>query len=355
MDELIALRALVREVPVRDPLAEAEVWRRLGNPHRERRRLSHPRALVLSGVAIALGLAVTTLIVRSSGIGVRTAQAACRASTSPYACARLLADALLPSRSLVGSSGSSKIVYSSFRTQSRADIFTTDGQGHVRRLTNGPGVAAFPAWSPDGTRIAFDWTLRGVESGIYVMRADGSHKELLARGTWSFPTWSPDGTKIAFWRGEHIYVAERSGGRVRVIKTRGWSPSWSPDGTQIVFGGSGRGNGEIYVMNADGSGRRLLAEGFFPSWSPDGKTIAYHGPQLAGDHTQPIWTMRADGSAERRLGVRTWVDCGLAWTPRGEIAYSNPSGLFLVAPHRQRVKRIGSGQVCGLSWQPARR
>ena len=49
--------------------------------------------------------------------------------------------------------------------------------------------------------------------------------------------------------------------------------SWSPDGTRIAFGSNRDGNGEIYVMNADGSGQTRLtnnpAEDAVPAWSPE--------------------------------------------------------------------------------------
>ena len=57
------------------------------------------------------------------------------------------------------------------------------------------------------------------------------------------------------------------------------SPSWSPDGTQIAFESHRDGNGEIYVMDADGNNLRRLtshsAGDRSPSWSPDGTQITF--------------------------------------------------------------------------------
>ena len=86
-------------------------------------------------------------------------------------------------------------------------------------------------------------------------------------------------------------------------------PAPSPDGRRIAFSRRG---GEIWLMNADGGGRRLLTSGGSrPVWSPDGKAIAYDGggpgecppPALRCGHTVAVWTVRIDGS-RRRLSRR---------------------------------------------------
>jgi TolB protein len=345
------LRDLVADVPAHDAEARAEVWRRLdiGQP---RRRWSQPRVLVLGGVAVVLALATAALTLRSSGIGVAPAEAACPANASSVQCARAMAAILLPSRSGEMRTGSRRIAFSLFQSPTQAGIYTMNtGGGDVRRLTNGPGRAAFPSWSPDGTRIAFDWTGRGTASGIYVMNFDGSEQRLLATGPWAVPSWSPDGSKIVFWREDGIYLVDRDGSDLHIVARHGWSPSWSPGGTKIVYTEGDR----IYSVNSDGTGQRLLAHGYFPAWSPDGKTIAFHSTTQFGDHTRPVWIMNADGSDQRSLNVRAWVDCPLGWAPGGRLTVSNPAGLFLVRPVGGGMTELSGADICGAAWQPPER
>ncbi len=83
-----------------------------------------------------------------------------------------------------------------------------------------------------------------------------------------------------------------------------FSGSWSPDGGKIAFSarGSKAAKGEIFVMNADGSGIRQLtmhpAHDSAPVWSPDGKRIAFISDRDGKDHENQIYVMRANGSEQ---------------------------------------------------------
>jgi Tol biopolymer transport system component len=160
-------------------------------------------------------------------------------------------------------------------------VMNADGSGR-RNLTRSPGHDFAPAWSPDGRKILFtrsrDMTIyapwENVE--IYVMNADGSDQRNLTRNPAfdSYPAWSPDGRKIAFVsyrdRDHHpaaIYVVKADGSGLRrlasnLAKDPFWS--WSPDGQKIAFASRRDGNPEIYAMNADGSELRRLTRD--PAW-----------------------------------------------------------------------------------------
>jgi Tol biopolymer transport system component len=172
-------------------------------------------------------------------------------------------------------------------------IVNADGSGGSR-LTN---RAAFqPAWSPDGTRIAFV-TLGDKE--VFLINADGTGEVNLTQGLGEdeSPTWSPDGTRIAFSTGplvpsveSEVAVMNRDGSsRTTLTNHAGfdYQPVWSPDGTKIVFVRSENGgDSEIYVMNADGSNQtnvsnRPDARETTPDWNGQGGTVTVAGRQSA--------------------------------------------------------------------------
>jgi len=155
--------------------------------------------------------------------------------------------------------------------------------------------ARSPSWSPDGRRLAFahEWNGR---FAVYLMRADGTHRQLLVDGA-SAPAWSPDGTSIAYRArcggvklvtpdgrdvtpdGRDVTPAAASSCHAIGINGR---PVWSPDGTKIAVAGTTTfGTGApvrgTFVMNADGSGLALVttkAQGVYmgfdprPAWRP---------------------------------------------------------------------------------------
>ena len=159
-----------------------------------------------------------------------------------------------------------------FLRGSVGDIFAVnlDGTG-LTNLTNDPGAQENnPGWSPDGNRIAYDRTgcTQGTNEGgvcVYVMNADGSGQTLLTPED-NYPDCPQNGPGFAHRR--------HSG-----------EPTWSPDGTRIAYAGywntckSSGGGGEIWVMNANGSDKRLLMDDTAvdrqPAWSPDGQLIAF--------------------------------------------------------------------------------
>jgi len=145
-----------------------------------------------------------------------------------------------------------------------------DGTGQVN-LTSNPAQDAEPAWSPDGSHIAFTSTRDGT-TDIYVMNADGSSPVRLTTGGGMQLSWSPDGTKIAFVGVGGLSVINVDGSDLRSLTNNASHPKWSPDGTKIAFTSYRDGNWEIYVINPDGSGLRNLtndpATDMGPAWRP---------------------------------------------------------------------------------------
>jgi Tol biopolymer transport system component len=168
-----------------------------------------------------------------------------------------------------------------------------DGSGFTN-ITENPSRDMAPAYSPDGTRIAFSASRASGTSTfeLYVMNADGSDPRLVFgdRAISSGPAWSPDGKTIVFANDREggrignfeLFSVSVDGGPERRLTDRpryDVDPAFSPDGNRIAFVSNTDGNAEIYVMNADGSGvlrlTRDAGNDLYPHWSPDGKKLIF--------------------------------------------------------------------------------
>jgi len=168
-----------------------------------------------------------------------------------------------------------------------SDLYLVDGDGaDLVQLTDLEGFEHSPTWSADGTRIAFVWghgepTGFGDSGTLWTIDADGSNRALLLDRQVGYPAWSPDGTRIALeLRGEesHIGVLDVTTGALTNLG-RGYAPKWSPDGSRLTFVGGTDDALDIYVMRADGANIVQLTDDAafdtFPTWSPDGTTILF--------------------------------------------------------------------------------
>lgn len=251
-----------------------------------------------------------------------------------------------------------RIVFLSTRGFGEQQIFamTADGSDQVR-LTEDPAyMYNQPAWSPDGRQILFTRTpsLGGLlfdapsddtGAGIYVMNADGGGQTVLAAGASNVePAWSPDGSQIAFMASREIYVMDADGSHQTNLTNHPASderPAWSPDGSQIAFVRRDESdNYDIYITYSDGTGERRLTQArkddpvisFGIDWSPDGSQIAF-AAGLGGDID--IYLANVDGSGERKLTDNSVADLFPAWSPDGsQIAFGRGGevdDIFLIA------------------------
>jgi TolB protein len=193
-----------------------------------------------------------------------------------------------------------------------------------------------------------------------------------------FATWSPDGRKLVYHSQDRrvakprgLYVMNADGSGKRRLNDDGGASSWSPDGRRIVFTSVRDGNSEIYVMNANGSGQRPLVANpstneWSPIWSPDGQTIAFGTDR---DGNAEIYTMRVAGGDPRNLTHDPGNDGGiggmlnLIWSPDGRrIAFAstrdtrdddNPE-LYVMDADGSNMKRLTRwpGPESLLGWSP---
>jgi Tol biopolymer transport system component len=205
----------------------------------------------------------------------------------------------------------SKLAFVSDRTGvSYLYLMNADGSG-VRQLTaGGLGTDLQPAWSPDGTRIAFA-SKRDGSFQIWVINADGTGlKRLTSLGTiQQEPSWSPDGGRLVFVCGSDLCFVNADGsGLVHWFRsgTTLRTPDWSPDGTRIIFSSRAPGGrSQIWVRNVDGSGGANLSDPAAsyddrePTWAADGSQIAFVSDRVL--NAPRIFRMRLDGSSVTQI------------------------------------------------------
>ena len=266
-----------------------------------------------------------------------------------------------------------KIAFSAW-SHDTSDLYVMNADGTGRQaLTSDPGWDGGPTWSPDGRALAYT-AGGGFVADIYVINADGTERRMLTSGARRGElAWSPVGDKIAFVneRGGdleiHIMNPDGSGQRALTRNSvRDSNPVWSPDGRRIAF----ESNWQVYVMNADGSGLRRLtrngARNFAPAWSPNGQRIAFErraGREKYGScsgcgraSTFQVYVVNADGTGERMLaqdGTQPF------WSPDGQkIAFGRKSDIYLMnadgSGQRNLTRSAGRGESLPV-WSPAQK
>jgi TolB protein len=189
----------------------------------------------------------------------------------------------------------------------------------LNRLVTFPkfgGTNLSPAWSSDGTKLAFSSSRSGDPEIYTVDQSGGNLKRLTATKLPDVsPVWNPKtNAQIAWVSGRtglpQIYIMESDGTNQQRVTDEGYavSPSWSPNGQFLVFswirhyGPGAPGSQDIYIMDvASKNWVQLTHDGGrndFPSWSPDGRHIVFQSSRSGGEQ---IWTMLADGTSQKAL------------------------------------------------------
>jgi TolB protein len=226
-------------------------------------------------------------------------------------------------------------------------IFGADADGkHARRLTKEKGDPSTPAglffqvqpaWSPDGSEIAFSSARDGI-AHIYVMNADGTGTRRLTdtpKGD-EHPSWSADGKRIIFSREGALFAAPADGGKARRVGHGFGSaqdPAYSPDGRLIAYDYRKPGfqNREIFVMNADGTGIRAVTKlggsSGLPAWSPDGKTLAFQS-NASLDHYE-VFRVAVDGTQVHQVTSSGIDAIQPSYTPEGNIGFARDGAIWV--------------------------
>jgi TolB protein len=262
--------------------------------------------------------------------------------------------------------------------QLAAEIYLVNPDGtEPRRLTDNADGDGFPALSPDGKKIVFDSNRDRTAteplntSDLFLMKTDGREQTFLVRG--SSASWSSDNKSIAFHASasgtgvpikpdvgaatsdSDIFVArigdllEGLAAATNVTNTPGEiedDADWSPDGQRLVFTSHPAADdpqfsnqGEIYVMNAEGTGRVQLTDNDYeeraPSWSPDGSRIVFSCRIAGGTTDFEICVMDADGTNVVQLTDNAAQDLTGTWSRDGtRLAFHRipPFELWVMDP-----------------------
>jgi len=260
-------------------------------------------------------------------------------------------------------------------------VMHADGTG-LTKLYEGMTAVQPPAWSPDGSKLAFAIDGSDFAPGNVAVVDVGSGEERQLTHNDQFTagaSWSADGGWIAYSKGGlsvspgkevdyDIYAVRSDGtGETRLTSDPAddvW-PAWSPDGTRIVYERESNAPGDLWIMNADGSNAKQLtdteASETHPVWSPDGSWIAFAATQPNDKET--IEVMRPDGSDRHAIyecdGSCSFLT-GPTWSPDGRlISFSTASGAasprtFVMNADGSDVHelQLGVADACCIAWQP---
>jgi Tol biopolymer transport system component len=262
-----------------------------------------------------------------------------------------------------------------------ADIYTICPDGNdLVRLTHDSATDESPAWSLDGTKIAFVSSRSGT-SQIYLMNADGSAPmQITFDYENSLPKWLPDGKHIAFlttdakglwwWR-----VARIDGNEVKQLTEPSYdffyqTPSWAPDGIRIAYmsleeaKARNDGSSQIHVKNADGTDDHALTNDIWaninPVWSPDGMKLAFLSERDGTYNVFALYIMNSDGSDVHKLTEPIFEDVSTSysWSSDGKqivIGDAHTGCIFIInlAMNSKAEALINEGGIAfAPSWQP---
>ena len=250
------------------------------------------------------------------------------------------------------------VVYHEFAGEG---LWVLNGEREPRKLAT--GTIEDWTWSPTAPQLAM---VLDYSRLIVVDAWTGRRTDLCEVADPTRPVWTRDGTRVLYGvRGGSLYSVDvRSGERSLFVQLPGDNLDsmdeieWSPDGAHLaIMNDLQPGGGRLYVMNADGSGVRILLDNYLPAgfaWSPDGTQLTYAAPSRSDMRRLSLWTLSLDGSDRTRLGSHL-IECSdgpaPVWSPDGnQVAFrADPTHFFVInADGTGDFRRLN--QLTYLSW-----
>jgi TolB protein len=275
----------------------------------------------------------------------------------------------------------SRIAFTMTEGNGNKDIYIIDADGeNLQRVTDHGSLIESPAWSPDASKVAFTSWKSGYPR-IYELDLTSRHERMLepvrGAGDYITPAYSPDGSTLAF----SVLGSDARSGIFTYDVVRGcclaylsggpwydFSPTYSPDGRWMAFNTQRFGDAipQVMLMPAEGGGAETLSPyqygggGYFtsPDWSPRADMVAFHGAIERGRYHILVADL-ADGGRVLRQLTREGNNEDPSWAPDGRhLVFVGERywgyGLFVVDVSSGRIRPLLSGRKVGVpDWSPA--
>jgi TolB protein len=223
---------------------------------------------------------------------------------------------------------------------------------------------AEPAWSPDGEYVVFQSNCEG-SYDIWTVDRYGGTLERLTRTSGADerePDWSPDGRRIVYrssptdvGRNEdgELWVMNSDGSNQRRLNLEGRSPVWSPDGTKLVLMSDRDGSWEVYVYEFDDARLQRMTSCTpncrWPAWSPDGQSVIYHATSGPGSVTaDTLWIMPLAGGRARQLATGSHPGRP-SWSSDGIVVFNSDYGIEAITDSGESRRTLIRGEE---NWAP---